>query len=199
VPVTAAFLQHAEPSLDASLAAAGPGAVIVPLLLSPGYHLEADVAVAGRAADAAVARPLGPDPLLTEALLARLAEACVPAGTPVVLAAAGSADPRAAAATERQAELLAAATGGPVFAGYVAAARPTVTEAVSALAGRSGEPVAIASYLLAPGHFHSRIRAGSAAGWVTAPLGAHSAVTSLVLARYFEAGAAGDADHAPAG
>lgn len=187
LPVAAAFLQHAEPSLAASLAAAGPGAVIVPLLLSPGYHLETDIAAAGRAAGARVARPLGPDPLLTEALLARLAEAGVPAGTPVVLAAAGSTDPRAVAATERQAELLADATGATVLAGYAAAAQPTVSEAVSALAGHTGRAVAIASYLLAPGHFQDRLSAGQAAGWVTAPLGAHGSVARLVLARYRQA------------
>ena len=187
LPVATAFLQHAEPSLAASLAAAGPGAVIVPLLLSPGYHLETDIAAASRAAGAAVARPLGPDPLLTGALLARLAEAGVPAGTPLVLAAAGSADPRAVVATERQAELLADATGAAVLAGYAAAAGPTVSEAVSALAGHTGRAVAIASYLLAPGHFQDRLSAGQAARWVTEPLGAHGSVVRLVLARYREA------------
>ncbi|HEY2549508.1 MAG TPA: CbiX/SirB N-terminal domain-containing protein [Streptosporangiaceae bacterium] len=186
LPVTASFLQHAEPSLNASLTAAGPGAVVVPLLLAPGYHLEADVAVAARSAGAVVADPLGPDPLLTEALLARLAEAGVPAETPIVLAAAGSADPRAAAATECQAALLADETGVPVLPGYASAASPSVREAVAGLAGRASGLVAVAAYLLAPGHFHDQLRR-SGATWVTAPLGARDAVAKLVLARYFKA------------
>ena len=66
---------------------------MVPLLLSTGYHLTADIRGAARAAGAPVADPLGPDPRLAEALADRLAEAGRPAGTPTVLAAAGSADP----------------------------------------------------------------------------------------------------------
>jgi sirohydrochlorin ferrochelatase len=41
--VRVAFIQHAEPSLDDELSAAGENAVIVPLLLSAGYHLATDI------------------------------------------------------------------------------------------------------------------------------------------------------------
>ena len=92
-----AFIGHAEPSLPAELGAAGSNSVIVPLLLSTGYHLTADITDAAASAGARVADPLGPDELLLTALTARLSQAGVPAGTPVVLAAAGSADPAAAA------------------------------------------------------------------------------------------------------
>jgi sirohydrochlorin ferrochelatase len=43
--------------------------------------------------------------------------------------------------------------------------------------------VAVASYLLAPGHFHDHL-ADSGADWVTAPLGAHPAIAALVIDRY---------------
>ncbi|WP_306205736.1 sirohydrochlorin chelatase [Actinoplanes sp. RD1] len=42
-----------------------PGTVIVPLLLSAGYHVRVDIARAAERAGALVAPPLGPDPVLT--------------------------------------------------------------------------------------------------------------------------------------
>jgi sirohydrochlorin ferrochelatase len=186
--VRVAFVQHAEPSLDAELSAAGPHTVIVPLLLSAGYHLRTDLADAASASGAELAGPLGPDTLLVTALAARLAEAGVPEGTPVVLAAAGSADPAAAVDAHRQAELLTERLGVPVTAAFASAARPRVDDAVATLRARTGKPVAVASYLLAPGHFQDQLlqsrlrRAG--ARWVTAPLGAHPAMAGLVIDRY---------------
>ncbi len=153
IDVRVAFIQHAEPSLDDELSAAGVNAVVVPLLLSTGYHLSTDIAGAASAAGARVAGPLGPDTLLVTALAGRLAEAGVPDGTPVVLAAAGSADPAAQRDADRQAELLAEWLEVPVTAAFLSAAAPTVPEAVAALAGRTGQDVAIATYLLAPGAF----------------------------------------------
>jgi len=181
--VRVAFIQHAEPSLAGELAAAGPDTVIVPLLLSGGYHLGTDLAAAASAAGARLAEPLGPDLLLVTALAGRLAEAGVPDGTPVVLAAAGSADPAAQADAERQAALLADRLGAPVTTAFAAAARPRVDEAVAALQARAGRPVAVASYLLAPGHFQDQL-ALAGARWVTAPLGGHPALAGVVIDRY---------------
>lgn len=191
VGVRTAFVQHAGPLLGPALreavADAGAGGVtVVPLLLSSGYHLSTDIAGAAAAAGVAVAGPLGPDPRLVPALAARLAQAGVPAGAPVVLAAAGSSDPRAAVDTGRQASLLAAHRGAPVVPAYGSAASPGVAEAVAALRRRTGRPVAVAAYLLAPGTFHDRL-AGTGAAWVSAPLGAHRAVAGLALARFREA------------
>jgi sirohydrochlorin ferrochelatase len=183
IDVRVAFIQHAEPSLDDELSAAGGNAVVVPLLLSAGYHLSTDIAGAASAAGVRVAGPLGPDTLLVTALAGRLTEAGVPAGTPVVLAAAGSADPAAQRDAARQAELLAERLEVPVTAAFLSAAAPTVPEAVAALAGRTGQEVAIAAYLLAPGHFHDQLRAAGAR-WVTKPLGGHPAMAGLVIDRY---------------
>jgi sirohydrochlorin ferrochelatase len=181
--VRVAFIGHAEPSLPAELTAAGSDAVIVPLLLSSGYHLSTDIADAANVAGARVAAALGPDQLLLTALTARLAEAGVPGGTPVVLAAAGSRDPAAITDVEQQAGLLAAQLEVPVLAGYASASQPTVAEAVGQLRERTGKPVAVASYLLAPGHFHDQLRT-CGAQWVTAPLGGHPALAGLVIDRY---------------
>jgi sirohydrochlorin ferrochelatase len=181
--VHVAFIGHAEPSLPAELGAAGSNSVIVPLLLSTGYHLNADIADAATSAGVRVADPLGPDELLLTALTARLLEAEVPAGTPVVLAAAGSADAAAAADVRKQADLLAERLGVPVVGAFAAAARPTVPEAVAELRQRTGRPVAVASYLLAPGHFQDQLH-DCGADWVTEPLGGHPALAGLVIERY---------------
>ncbi len=182
--VRTAFVQNAEPSVAQVLTGtAGAGVVIVPLLLSAGYHLSTDIAGPAKRAGVPVAGPLGPDPGLVPALADRLAEAGAPPGTPVVLAAAGSTDPRAIGETRSQAALLAAHLLVPVLAAFASAGQPTVDEAVAALAARTGGPVAVASYLLAPGVFHDRL-AASGAAWVSVPLGDHPAVAGLVIDRF---------------
>jgi sirohydrochlorin ferrochelatase len=184
IEVRTAFVQHAGPSLAEALAAAGGRHVtVVPLLLSAGYHLGTDIGGAAGRAGAPVAAPLGPDPGLVPALADRLRAAGAPAGTPVVLAAAGSTDPRAVGDARHQAALLASHLQAPVLAAFASAARPTVGEAVADLAARTGGPVAVASYLLAPGVFAGRLRASGAA-WVSAPLGDHPAVAGLILERF---------------
>ncbi|WP_369824451.1 sirohydrochlorin chelatase [Cellulosimicrobium sp. CUA-896] len=74
----------------------GPGdAVVVPLLLSGGFHVGVDIAASVEdrgpgTGSAAAATPLGPDARLVDLLADRLAEAGVRADDAVVIAAAGS-------------------------------------------------------------------------------------------------------------
>jgi sirohydrochlorin ferrochelatase len=65
-----------------------PDAVVVPLLLSAGYHVRVDIAEAVAGTPIPVTEPLGPDDVLLDSMLARLPDADA-----VVLAAAGSSDP----------------------------------------------------------------------------------------------------------
>lgn len=188
IDVRVAFLGNAEPALPGALARAVAGAgagrvTVVPMLLAAGYHVSADIGRTACRAGVAAGAPLGPDPALVPVLAARLARAGTPAGTPVVLAAAGSQDPRAARDTERQAAMLAGHLGVPVRTGYLSAARPSVDEAVASLAAQTGGPVAVAAFLLAPGMFHDRLRRVRAA-WVSGPLAAHPALPRLVLDRF---------------
>lgn len=141
---------------------AGRPAVVVPLLLSAGYHVYVDVAEAVAADDLhRVSAALGPDRALARLLARRVHEACTAAGAPlaehdaVVLATAGSSDRRAVVDCATVAELLAEELGRPVTVSYLAAARPRVAEAVSsARAGLlDGGRVVVANYLLAPGYF----------------------------------------------
>lgn len=189
-----------EPALPDTLAALGAGrAVLVPLLLSRGFHVKQDVPAAVAAAPrlrARTAQPLGPHPLLIEALYERLAEAGwqdeprARRTGGVVLAGAGSRDPESAADTRRTAEMLSERLGGvPVIPAYASAAAPTVPDALRALAARGRHRTAIASYFTAPGRFATQC-AGYARGVAAAPLGAHPAVARLVLNRYEQALAA---------
>jgi sirohydrochlorin ferrochelatase len=186
--VRVAYLQHGEPSLTTALAEAGPGPVVVPLLLSTGYHLTTDLASPGPPGTR-VTGPLGPDALLVTALTSRLAQAGVPAGTPVVLAAAGSSDPEASDQIRAQANMLAGELGCRVVAAFAAAGRPRVREAVATLREQTVGPVAIASYLLAPGRFQDGLR-NAGADWVSEPLADHPAVAAVIIDRYRTARAA---------
>ena len=87
-----------QPDVAASLASI-PDAepvVIVPLLLSAGYHVRVDLRKqsAGRSA-VTIAPALGPDPRLVDVLVARLEAAGLEDSDAVVLAVAGSSDERA--------------------------------------------------------------------------------------------------------
>ncbi|NXY97707.1 sirohydrochlorin chelatase [Streptomyces sp. BR123] len=170
----------------------GP-AVLVPLLLGRGYHVKRDLpAAAARHADARVAAPLGPHPLLVEALCERLLEAgwSPDTHTAVVLAAAGSRDPDAEDDTRRTAALLSERLGGTaVVPAYASAAAPAVPDAVRALGARGHRRVAVASYFTAPGRFAAQC-AAAATGPAAAPLGDHPALARLVLRRYEQALAA---------
>jgi sirohydrochlorin ferrochelatase len=187
---TAAFVDVQPPTVSdvvAGLAADGQRAIVVPLLLSGGYHVHVDIAGAVAAAHGTVAaRPLGPDPRLVEVLLDRLVAAGADARDPltaVVLAAAGSSDARAVADVEDTADLLQRSWAGAVSTGYGSAATPTVPEAVRAARTSGAERVVVASYLLAPGHFHDKL-AGAGADLVTAPLLPDERIAAVLLDRY---------------
>ncbi|MEE1938241.1 CbiX/SirB N-terminal domain-containing protein [Streptomyces sp. TRM 70361] len=183
-----------EPLLPDTLDAlpAGP-AVLVPLLFGRGHHVKHDIPRAAAAAahlEIRTAAPLGPHPLLAEALAARLAEAVPAGGAPdgVVLAAAGSRDPESARDAGRTAALLSARLGGvPVLPAYASAAAPTVPEAVAALRRAGCRRPALASYFAAPGHFAARCARAVPELPAAGPLGAHPALARLVLHRYDEA------------
>jgi len=185
--VAEAFVDVQQPRVGHVVESLSPrqNAVVVPLLLSAGYHVNVDIAAAVAGGQAAAAAALGPDDRLTTLLAQRLREAGVRAGDRVVLAAAGSSDPRATADVERVAADLRQRHEGPVTVGYGSIATPSVAEAVAT--ARDGLPhdarVVVASYLLAPGFFYDRIRAAGA-DIVTAPLAPHPLLTEIVLDRY---------------
>ncbi|MGW4929253.1 sirohydrochlorin chelatase [Agromyces sp. NPDC004153] len=189
-----------QPDVPATLASldAGEPAVVVPLLLSAGYHVYVDLteAVADETTRAVVlAGALGPDDRLATLLLRRLEEAGLRDDDRIVLAVAGSSDRRAVEDCRDQAARLAAASGREIALGFLSAAEPRLPEAVTAAraAAGNGGRVVVANYLLAPGYFDDLARAAGAD--VTAqPLllpdePAPQEVVEVVLDRYLAAAA----------
>ncbi|MFJ9635305.1 sirohydrochlorin chelatase [Streptomyces sp. NPDC101178] len=174
----------------------GADAVLVPLLLGRGHHVKHDLPTAAAAAPfvrTRIAAPLGPHPLLVEALYGRLVEAGWDSAdeggrrAAVVLAAAGSRDPDSAQDTRRTARMLGERLGGvPVIPAYASAATPTVPAALRALAARGRHRTFVASYFTAPGRFASAA-ASAAPRTAAVPLGAHPAMARLLLHRYDQA------------
>ncbi|MGL4173131.1 MAG: sirohydrochlorin chelatase [Actinomycetota bacterium] len=136
-------------------------AVIVPLLLSTGYHIRVDIAEAITGRYAVSAPALGPDDRITDILLDRLRDNGLRPDDAIVVAAAGSSDPRAAQDVGAVCAAIAQDHQGPVSIGYAASAHPSVPDAVAA-ARPSGRRVVVASYLLAPGFFHRRLTSAGA-------------------------------------
>ncbi len=208
--VRAAYLGHAAPTLGQALGSLDGHAVVLPLLLTAAYHSKADIPGVLREARTAqprlgvtYGRPLGPHPLLLDALERRLADATdgdgepEPGHTAVVLAAAGSSDPAANAVIADTAARWRSARGWQaVLPAYASAASPTPRQAVAAALRGGARRVLVASYLLAPGLFADQIRqdslaAGAAA--VSSALGAAPEVADVVLSRYAESLAEGSA------
>jgi sirohydrochlorin ferrochelatase len=189
--VRAAYLQFAAPSVSSALVQSRGNAVVVPLLLSSGYHLRADLPAAVYTARAAVgsrasfglAPALGPHELLVDALLGRLHAAGWRPGTPIVLAAAGSTEPRATVDVRQTLRLLALRTRVQVAVGFAAGASPTVAQSVARLRRGGAGAVAVASYLIARGQFHD-LAVASGADVVADPLADHPSLAQLVLHRY---------------
>ena len=144
--------------------------VVVPLLLSRGFHFFHDIprALTSLSSRARCAPPLGPDPLIARVLARRLRACGVAEGDHIVLVGAGSTDSRGVADTARAALLLERTVGCSVAVAYQSAAHPTLDEVLEQARGHRRRTVAC-SYLLAPGYFSDRLES-SAADCVTDPL-----------------------------
>ncbi|MFJ8626017.1 sirohydrochlorin chelatase [Kitasatospora sp. NPDC093550] len=195
--VATAYLDHCAPRIP-QVAGRLTDAVAVPLLLNRAFHAKHDIPAALRAAGSRlpVADVLGPSPLLPAALDRRLAEAGLDVATPavrartgVVLAAAGSSDPAADAATRAVAAEWRRTRGwAAVEVAYASAAGPRVPEALAALRAAGAERTAVAPYLLAPGRLPDRIAAASTEADVLADvLGPAPELATLLLERYDQA------------
>lgn len=180
VDAIAELVRAARPTLDVRVGYLDHGtpfetvtaedSVVVPLLLSNGFHVREDIP--GRYAGT-VTRAVGPDRRLTMLLARRLREAGW-SRERIALAATGSADPRSLADVHQMARDLGDELGVDVQSGFLSAGEPSLLEL---------EPVAVATYLLAPGVFSDSI-VDSGATIIAAPLGADPLVAEIVLDRY---------------
>lgn len=198
VAVHSGFVDVQQPDAPTALAAVDGPVVVVPLLLSQGFHVRVDLgrAVSERS-DAVVTDPLGPDPRLATVLALRLADAAAAAhpaprlagrelrlhtpqernirpvsgpirtdpAAPVILAVAGSRDPRSLPDAESMAAQLGEELGRAVVPAYLAAREPALADALAAHPG-----AAVATYLLAHGYFFDVAERVTGSAVLTEPL-----------------------------
>lgn len=198
VTVRVAYADVRSPNVTDVLLECDELAVVVPAFLASGYHVRSDIpaqiAASGRR-DVVLAAPFGPAPELVAVMIERLKAAGYRPGDRVVLAAAGSSDPRALVDVHDAAYALGARLGAPVRIGYAATAKPAIADAVADVRTASGPDarIAVASWLLAPGLFQRKLDAVGAdvvgeplCGALTADMIAHPRVVELVVRRYTE-------------
>jgi sirohydrochlorin cobaltochelatase len=194
-PVEPAFLELAEPTIEASfrrLAERGVRRIVVaPLLLFAAGHAKQDIPAAVRNAavilpageiDIVYAQPLGSHPALLELSGSRVREllanrpAIAPSETCLLLVGRGSRDPEAIAATHEYASLM--RDGLPPLAlrvAFVAMAAPRVDNVANELSQADFRQVVVQPHLLFHGELYeslaalvsSRSRAGQA--WQLSP------------------------------
>lgn len=190
-PVLLSYLDIATPALadvlvEAAAMAGGEPIVVLPMLLSTGYHVSRDIpdVLARSGVPALVTRHLGPDALLARAGRERLVEVGVDPADPswgIVVAGVGSSDPAGIDEVGAAAELLTTGTAwraAPAFA----TTRPTVDDAAARLRAAGATRIAVSPYVLAPGRLPDLI-AAAAADAVAEPLGTHPCVIRAALAR----------------
>lgn len=190
--VHAAYVDVESPSVDdaaASLPNDEP-CVIVPILLSTGFHTQVDLRRAARASGIeriVIAESLGPDSRLARLARTRLEEAgwTPENGSAVVQGAAGSSRADGRADMERAAELLSEALGTQVQHGFIASIDPKFHEVVAEY-----KPEYAATYLLAEGFFAGKMRRDAASTGlpvkVAAPLvNAQDPASARVVAECF--------------
>lgn len=184
VEAVCSYVELCEPLFETVVASSSTPTIVVPLLLSTGFHLRQDLPRMARSAAGplVLGRPLGAHHLLAAAQVSQLLAAGASRGSGrVVLVAAGSSDPLATRDLTRAAELLGLAWGRP---GSVEVAT------LSALGRRPDEVVRpgdlVSPYLLSPGFFADRARAESlaaGAALVADVIGPHPLVVELVAQR----------------
>ncbi|MFI0452564.1 sirohydrochlorin chelatase [Actinomadura sp. 6N118] len=205
-PALVGHLEGAERHLSAVLAEVRaerpdePAAVVVPLTTGPDPEVEAAVRkiVADAHVPAVAADPLGPHPLIAEALHERLAEAglaradrvrmmtMVTAASGVVVVTPGDAE------AVRQAEvtsvLLAARLAAPVFTASLGD-EAAIAAAAAQLRASGATRLAVAPHLIGPEVSAERLAAAAAAAGAehAAPIGAHPALAQVAALRYVEA------------
>ena len=183
--VQVAFVDVLRPTPSEVLSSAGRPAVVVPAFLARGYHVRTDlpahVAASGHP-NVTVTPALGPSREIAQIVAQQLVKSGWRPGDSVILAAAGTSDPRARADLRITAAQVSALTRSSVDLGFAATGDPHVCEAVER-ARRRGRRVVVASYLLADGLFHEVLRA-SGADIVTRPLGTHPGLARVIASRF---------------
>lgn len=164
-------------------------AVVVPLLLSTGYHVRHDIGRAIKHRRAYCAPPLGPDPRLARILAERLEQTGVDTQDPrtaIVLGVAGTSDSQGQEMGRAMAAHLAEYLGREVSIGFLAAAEPSLPQAVEEARRAGARRVAVSAYLLTRGYFYD-VATQAGADVISAPIGVHPLLTQVIIDRYHAA------------
>jgi sirohydrochlorin ferrochelatase len=178
VPVALCWLDGAAPTLASLLPSIDGPAVIVPILLSTGYHVKVDIpAIVGDRPQTAIAPPLGPDKRISRVVYLRLRAARTDGDGDdgVVLIGAGSSDPQAKTELEEVARQFKRWNHHEVAIGQLTDADP--------FAAAHGIDQ-VANYLLAPGYFNDILHKLAEADVIADPIGAHPLVADVISDRY---------------
>jgi len=178
VAIEMCWLDGAAPTLAALLPTVNGPAVVVPILLSTGYHVKADIpAIVGDRPDTAISPPLGPDPRISRVVYLRLIQARTEGqgDDGVVLIAAGSSDPDARAELTEVARQVERWNHFPVSIGQLTDPDPFA---------QAGPVDQVANYLLAPGYFNDKLHLLANAEVISDPIGAHPLVADVIIDRY---------------
>ena len=148
-------VQEPTPGTVAASLAGEQQAVIVPLLLSTGYHTQIDLKKAAEqsaASETLIAAPLGPSAALAKLQRTRLTQIGWEGYGDTVMAAAGSSRPDGRDAVQLQSEIFSTLLSQYVPYGFVADIEPQIETVVE-------EDLAdyVSSYLLGRGHFQNHI------------------------------------------
>jgi sirohydrochlorin ferrochelatase len=189
IPIELCWLDGASPTLASLLPTVAGPAVVVPILLSTGYHVKVDIpAIVGDRPDTAIASPLGPDKRISRVVFQRLRAARTAETGPdedIHVVAAGSSDPDARAELDVVAGHLKRWNHHDVSVGQLTDADPFA---------RAHPGSQVANYLLAPGYFNDMLHLMAAgelpADVVADPIGAHPLVADVILDRYAAAASA---------
>lgn len=179
VPTLTTYVELCDPLLTDVMAELTEPAVLVPLLLSTGFHMVNDLpAAVGRArVPVALAPSLGPDPLLARTQVERLLRAGASPGQDVLMVATGSRDDAAVADLEQARAHLVDVWQGDVRLAAFAGPLPRPAEVV-----RPGD--AVSPYLLAKGFFATKVHEQCRGAAVVADvLGPHPLLAELVATR----------------
>jgi sirohydrochlorin ferrochelatase len=184
------WLELAIPSLADVLAAMDGPVVVVPVLLSTGYHVKVDItAIAAGRPHTSIAAQLGPDARITQVVSERLRAATTRAGQGegnqvgvehgprrTILIGAGSSDPQALIELNEAARQLEQIARVEVEVGQL-----TDESALS----QTTPGTLVANYLLARGYFNDRLHRLATERLVVAdPIGAHPLIAAVILDRY---------------
>ncbi|MEU4206618.1 sirohydrochlorin chelatase [Rothia terrae] len=159
-----AYVDVQEPSLDAVAAkfSEEDEVIMVPLLLSTGYHTQVDMkkaADASPARDVRIARALGPSAQLAKLQRTRLEEAGWDGSGQIVMAAAGSSRADGRQAVELQSEIFSTLLSQHAPHGFVASIDPKIADVVEE---HSAEFVS--TYLMGRGFFQGLLHKLDGAG-----------------------------------